>query len=259
VDADVRLRDTIPVNLPYDGWVAEAYELFMPHDAAYGDERYFHRRLERAGGRALELACGTGRLLLRFVAAGIDVEGIDSSADMLAICRRNAAARGVDPILHERDIAPLALGTTYRTIYCPAGSFMLLVDRDVALDAMRSYLDHLEPGGTLYLSLAVPWSDFRAQWEWRVRRTATRPSDGVTVMVHEAVHCERGAQQFESLLRYEWWDADGRLVDARVRRHRLRWWYEDEIARELTALGYADARIDGEPGGDGFIAVATRR
>ena len=34
----------------------------------------------------------------------------------------------------------------------------------------------------------------------------------VTVMVHEAVHCDRSAQLLDSYLRYEWWDAAGRII-----------------------------------------------
>jgi SAM-dependent methyltransferase len=253
-EPDLRLRDTISVDLPYNDWIAEAYELFMPYDAAYGDDWYFRRAVERAGGTALELGCGTGRLLLRYVAAGLDIEGIDVSADMLTICRRNAKAAGVDPVLHEGSIAPLTLGRRYRLLYCPAGSFMLFYDRAVALDALRSYLGHLEPGGALMISMGVPWNDLDANWEWRVRRTATRPTDDVTVMVHEAVHCDRDAQLQDSLLRYEWWNSTGALVESRVRRHRLRWWYAEELAGTLEDLGYVDVRIDG--GGEGFIAVA---
>jgi SAM-dependent methyltransferase len=250
---DARLRDRLAVDLPYEGWVAEAYELFMPHDAAYTDDRLFRRVLERAGGRALELGCGTGRLLLRYVQQGLDVEGVDVSADMLAICRRNAATRGIEPVLHEGGIAPLALGTRYRTLYCPAGSFMLFHDRDVAIDALRSYAAHLEPGGALWLALGVPWRDLDANWEWRVRRSATAEG-GVTVIVHEAVSCRRDEQLQDSLLRYEWWDADGRLVDTRLRRHRLRWWYPEELTRTLGDLGYVDVRVDGA--GEAFVAVA---
>jgi SAM-dependent methyltransferase len=249
---DVRLRDTLSVDLPYTGWVADAYELFMPHDEPYDDDRYYHHAIKQGGGRALELGCGTGRLLLRYVEAGLPVEGIDVAADMLAICRRNAASRGIDPVLHEASIAPLSLGTRYRTLYCPAGSFTLLYDRDIALDALRSYLDHLEPGGALYVSIGVPWADLDANWEWRVRRSATAP-DGVTVMVHEAVHCDRDRQLIDSLLRYEWWDGSGLLLESRLRRHRLRWWYLDEFTRVLTELGFVDVRADG--GGDGYIAI----
>ena len=250
-----RLRDAISVDLPYEGWVADAYEHFMPYDAEYADDRVFRRILDAAGGTALELGSGTGRLLVRYRAAGLDVEGVDVSADMLAICRRNAAAAGVEVVLHQAGIAPLALGRTYNTLYCPAGSFMLFYDRAVALDALRSYRAHLEAGGTLAIAMGVPWGDMNANYEWRVRRTATNPADGVTVMVHEAVHCDRGAQLLDSYLRYEWWDADGRIVDQRIRRHRLRWWYRDEIAHTLDEIGYVDVRIDG---GDGGYVVLAR-
>jgi trans-aconitate methyltransferase len=251
---DARLRDTIAVDLPYEGWVADAYELFMPYDAEYADDRVFRRILEAADGTALELACGTGRLLVRYRAAGIDVEGVDVSPDMLAICRGNAAAAGVDVVLHQAGIAPLSLGRTYDTLYCPAGSFMLFHDREVALDALRSYNPHLEAGGTLAIAMGVPWTDMNANYEWRVRRTATNPADGVTVMVHEAVHTDRSAQLLDSYLRYEWWDADGRIVDQRIRRHRLRWWYRDEITRTLDEIGYVDVRVDGDD--DGYVVLA---
>jgi SAM-dependent methyltransferase len=250
---DERMRDTLPCNLPYDGWVAEAYELFMPHDAPYWDDALWRRRIERCGGTALELGCGTGRLLLRYVEAGLDVEGIDVSADMLAICRANARARGIAPVLHRGSIAPLQLDRQYALLFCPAASFTLFHERDVARDALRSYRAHVLPEGEVHLALHVPWSDMDANHEWRVRRTATRPTDGVTVMVHEAVACRRAEQVIDSLTRYEWWDADGRLVDTRMRRHRLRWWYPDEFVRELTDAGFEQTRIDGNA--EAFVAV----
>jgi hypothetical protein len=73
-------------------------------------------------------------------------------------------------------------------------------------------------------------------------------------MVHEAVHCDRDAQLQDSLLRYEFWDREGRLVDSRVRRHRLRWWYAGELSRTLRELGYVDGDITSS--GDGYLAVA---
>ena len=38
---------------------------------------------------------GTGRLLLDFLADGIDAVGVDNSPEMLSRCRAKAAARGV--------------------------------------------------------------------------------------------------------------------------------------------------------------------
>src|SRR3954470_10434896 len=47
---------------------------------------YFRKFVER-GQPALDVACGTGRLLIPFLADGLDVDGCDVSADMIALCR----------------------------------------------------------------------------------------------------------------------------------------------------------------------------
>jgi SAM-dependent methyltransferase len=48
-----------------------------------------HRLLDRAPrGRALDAACGTGRHAAHLAAAGHEVVGVDSSAEMLAVARR---------------------------------------------------------------------------------------------------------------------------------------------------------------------------
>ena len=36
--------------------------------------------------RTLDVACGTGRLLIPYVADGLDVDGCDVSPDMIALC-----------------------------------------------------------------------------------------------------------------------------------------------------------------------------
>jgi SAM-dependent methyltransferase len=50
---------------------------------------YFGRFIERDGQPALDVACGTGRLLLPYVRAGLDVDGCDVSADMRAYMWRD--------------------------------------------------------------------------------------------------------------------------------------------------------------------------
>ena len=212
--------------------------------------------MRNGGGTALELGCGTGRPMLRFLEAGLDVEGIDSSADMLTICRRHAAERGLDPVLHHGSMAPLALDRTYATIFCPAGSFSLLDDREVALAAVASWVEHLRPGGSLALTMSVPVEDMDARFEWRVRRTGTRPGDGATFVVHEAVGCDREAQIQVTYNRVEVWDAAGELTWSVLRLHHLRWWERAEFEEVLTALGLVDVQSLGDD--TGWVAVARR-
>lgn len=253
MDFDDRVRDALPVNAPYDELVARAFDCWLPHDADYDDVEPYRSAIERGAGPALELGCGTGRLLLRYAVAGLDVEGIDSSAAMLAICEEHAAATGVSVTLHHSDWTNFDLPRRYATIYNPSSSFSLIDDDDRARAALATWMRHLAPGGRLLVTMRVPRADFDAQWEWHVRRSATHKTDGVTFMVHEAMRCDVDAQLQHTLHRHERWDARGQLVTTFMRRHRLRWWTGEQMERLLIESGAARVRRFGTD--DEFIAV----
>ena len=44
---------------------------------------FFLKTIERFGQPVLDLGCGTGRVLLPLLQAGVDIDGCDISADML--------------------------------------------------------------------------------------------------------------------------------------------------------------------------------
>ena len=79
--------------------------LLIPADEATST-RFFRRFVMEGRGPSLELACGTGRPMLEFVADGFDVEGLDASQDMLDRCRRKASALKAD-LSDEQDAAGL--------------------------------------------------------------------------------------------------------------------------------------------------------
>jgi SAM-dependent methyltransferase len=84
----------------YRGLAAECYDLWFGNEP-FWDQAFFHERIRQNGGMALEVACGTGRLLVPFVRDGLAVEGVDASEEMLALCRIKAAHAGVTPTLLE--------------------------------------------------------------------------------------------------------------------------------------------------------------
>src|SRR3712207_1732273 len=123
-----------PSMWDYSGLAAETYDLWFG-DEPFWDQNFFFYRITRNGGAALELACGTGRLLVPFLRDGLDVEGADASPGMLAICRRKAADAGVTPVLHWQLMQELAIPRRFRTIYIPAQSFQIIADRAEAMRA----------------------------------------------------------------------------------------------------------------------------
>jgi SAM-dependent methyltransferase len=250
-----RMTDRVPANLPYSGVLAEAYDTWISIDERLPEESAMLRILDGIDGPILELGCGTGRPLLRWLDAGMDVEGIDSSADMLAILRRHAAERGLDPTVHHGDFAPLTLDGTYAAMVCVAGSFTLVDDRAQARRALASYLARLRPGGLLAITLVVPSAHFDEEFAWRLRRTGTNP-DGTSYLVHEAIRCDRDDQLQVTYNRMETFDAGGHLISSDLRRFHLRWWTRDEFSALLASLGYVDVGAVG--GTDGWIAVGHR-
>lgn len=107
----------------YSGLAAESYDLWFG-DEPFWDQAFFHDRIRQNGGVALEIACGTGRLLVPFLRDGLALRGVDASEEMLAICRTKAAQLQVSPILYQQLMQDLDLATRYRTIFIPACSFL---------------------------------------------------------------------------------------------------------------------------------------
>lgn len=243
------------MNAPYEGIVATGYDSWISVDDVFPDDVVHEHVVARAAGPVLELGCGTGRPMLRWLAAGHDVEGIDASADMLDRLRAHAGERGLSPVVHHGDIAPLDLGRTYAAIVCPAGTFTLVHDDDRIHRALASYHEHLRPGGVLALT-ASRLSETRSHsLQWRIRRTGPRP-DGGTVMVHEALLMEPGDRCLTAYNRLETYDPDGHLVDTEVRRILLRSWTQAELQGALEGAGFSAVRALGDE--DGWVSVARR-
>ena len=224
-------------ELDYQGLVAETYDLWFGEEP-FWDQAFFHQRLTQNGGTALEIACGTGRLLVPFLRDGLSVEGVDASEEMLAICRAKAASVGVTPVLHRQRMQELALNGPYRTLFIPAGSFQLLSERAEAMAALQRFWAILEPGGELLLTLAVPWRDFAVERLWRLRRSGVRP-DGATVLIHEASNTDRVEQIQQLSLQYEVFQ-EGTLVQSQLRTHRLRWYHKHEFVMMLESVGFRE-------------------
>src|SRR5215210_116272 len=139
-----------------------------------GPEIEYFRRFVEAGQPALDVACGTGRLLLPYLRAGLDVDGCDVSADMVARCRQAAKSDGLSPTLFVQPMHELDAPRSYRTIFV-CGAFGLGSDRERDLEALRRFHRHLQPGGTLVVDIEVPYADARQWTHWVKAERATLP------------------------------------------------------------------------------------
>jgi SAM-dependent methyltransferase len=124
---------------------------------------YLRTAIQRFGQPALDLGCGTGRLLTPLLAEGLDVDGVDVSADMLGHARAAAAAIGASPLLEAQPMHRLDLPRRYRTIFM-IGSFELAGDRAQGRETLRRAYVHLEPGGALIVNHELPYHSPEDRW-----------------------------------------------------------------------------------------------
>jgi len=173
----------------YRGLVAETWDLLRGDTSGWPDRSFYRSIIELGGGPALDVGCGTGRLVLDYLAGGLDVDGVDNSPEMLAICRAKAIALGLDVEgrLFEQEMDKLALPRRYATIVVPSSSFQLLTDASAAEAAMARFREHLLPNGVLVMSIMSklwPWKrpPEQMQWsEWHTLAEKQRPEDGTTI------------------------------------------------------------------------------
>ena len=155
----------------YAGLGALAWHLFSGEDGPWRDQAFFERAVRDQAGPALDVGCGAGRLLLPMLQAGLDVEGVEPSADMVAILRQRAERQGLTPVVHEQPMQALDLPRRYRTIFVPCGSFQLVIDRADACETLRRFHAHLEHGGILLLTIYNRWQELAHErpGEWVFR------------------------------------------------------------------------------------------
>jgi SAM-dependent methyltransferase len=137
---------------------------------------YFQKKIEQYGQPALDAGCGTGRLLVPFLQAGLDVDGCDVSGDMLAYCKARAEREGLSARLYQQSLHNLSLPRRYHSIVV-CGVFGIGVSREQDFQALQRFYDHLEPGGVLMLESYVPYDDakFCALWHKDARKHLPEP------------------------------------------------------------------------------------
>lgn len=241
-----------------------------------GPEIAYIQTYVEAGQPALDVACGTGRLLIPYLRAGLDVDGCDASSDMIALCREQVERERFSPTLRVQPMNELDMPRRYRTVYV-CGAFGIGGDRGDDEEALRRIYQHLEPGGTLVLDNDVPYNDeHRWQyWTKEKRRELPEPwrgssggrrtgSDGVEYEVRgRIVEVDPLSQRVTLEGRGSIW-RDGRLIEHDEHVSTSTLYFTNELRLMLDRAGFTDIELRGdytdeEPTGDTEVVVFTAR
>lgn len=232
-------------------WWAE-FNVAKPEELAY-----FETAIRRFGEPALDVGCGTGRILIPLRAAGLAVDGVDVSADMIAETRAGLRKRGLNAQLTVQAIHALDIGRTYRTIYL-CGVFGIGGSRDSDREALRRIHRHLEPGGALLIDHELPnatqneaaWArwlpghrtDIPRPWPDHGERRRTSGGDEIELLSRVADFDPVGQRQ-RLEIRARLWRGD-RLVKEEEGSLSENLYFTQEIAGLLNAAGFRNVAIE---------------
>ena len=226
----------------YHGLVAEYWDLLRGDTSKWSSRPYFLALIRESGQPALDVACGTGRVLLDYLREGIDIDGVDVSQGMIDAAARNARAEGLAPRLYVQPMQDLDLPRRYRTIIVPSSSFLHLTDRRDAVSALKRFLHHLVPGGLLAMSMRI--MDASApEIDWEIDAEAVRPEDGMLIRRWFRCRYEVGRRLQHTEDRYELL-RDGQVVQSEtyVASPFLTWHPLDEALAMLREGGFVEVR-----------------
>lgn len=222
--------------ISYGALCTEVYDLSKPLGYSTGDVEYYRERLSTLQGKALEVGCGSGRVLIPLLQAGIQIDGLDNSPAMLDSCRSRCKQLQLNPTLIEDEMHSFALSQQYVAIIIPGGSFQLIEGREQALAALKNFHAHLETGGRLIIDLFIPTDYDENVVSTRAWET---PKHEVLVLEEKRIEVNILQQKMVSLLKYEKWK-DGALVQTELQRFPLSWYGHYEFQLLLEAAGYGE-------------------
>lgn len=250
--------------------------LFYDHVAwgVAGDVAFYVERARSAGSPVLELGCGTGRILLPMADAGLEVVGLDVSADMLAVAEHKLAACPPDVRRRVRlvrgDMRDFDLDCRFALVTIPYRAFLHNLVVDDQLRTLARAREHLIAGGRLIFNVFDPDVGKLSAGRWFTpparRREFRHPRTGNRVTIQEDFRYDLVRQLVHGAFVYEELDGTTGAVVATTRSPlTLRYAFRYEVEHLLARAGFDVDALFGDFGGGPFRAggeqvwVATRR
>lgn len=201
------------------------------------------------GRRTLELGCGTGRILLDLLAAGVDAVGVDRSLPMLVELRRQAAQRGLVADVSQADLHALPLTERYDCILAPYALVTYISDRNDLRRLLQQLAGMLTTDARLIVDSFVPqpvtsFSDFRDDYRRRHGDAWLQRSKRITAL-------DDGRNRIER--RYRLLKADKSLQREWTTCEEIRPYSENDVCEmaataKMVVLGRSDDYGQTQPG-----------
>ncbi len=238
-----------PKPSPYD--TPELYDaLFDPLDF---DIPFWRDVARQAGGPVLEAGCGTGRILLRLIEAGVDADGFDASEPMIERLHAKARAGAWPASAVVADMRQFSFPRRYARVICAFNGFAHCETTRDQVRALGCFRAHLAPGGAAVIHMSYPGPKYWAEPDGvPVLETETRiAATGHALQLWDTRFKDPVGQRQRSEVEVREVGEDGRVVASHRSETSQRWVYRFELELLFQAAGFSRWEIlggfDGKP------------
>lgn len=133
--------------------IADLYDTYVNVDF---DLEYFLEEAAKVQGAVLELACGTGRLSVPLVEAGVDLTCVDISENMLKVLEAKLRDRGLEARVIHADVCELAFDQQYDLVIFPFHSYAEIVGNEPQRKVLDCVYNSLKAGQKFVCTLLNP-------------------------------------------------------------------------------------------------------
>ena len=229
--------------------VAENYDRYLEVMYAGEDhhenfqEFYLNLAKQYGQGGVVDIACGTGAVLLYLAERGIEIDGTDLSEEMCKVAAAKAEKMNLKLNIYPADMTKFSSERKYSLAIIARSGFMHLPEQKLQIEALKNIREQLLPGGILTFNTFDPWPAVQAQ------QIATGPddysfrleyinSDGNREKIYNAISYNPYTQQMFGNWKFETYDEEGNVIDERIRPLLMRETYRSEVFLLAELCGF---------------------
>ena len=230
--------------------VAENYDRYLDvmytqeHDNHAGFQEFYLDLARKYGaGGVVDIACGTGAVLLYLAQRGIDVDGTDLSGEMCRVAQAKAEALGLQLTITPADMTKFRPDRKYSLAIIARSGFLHLPTSELQRDALLNIRELLTDGGILTFNTFDPWPPIQVQqmqtgpedYSFRLEYVN---SEGRRERIYNAVSYNPWTQQMSGSWKFVTLDEAGNVIGERIRPLLMRQTYRSEIFLLAQLCGF---------------------
>jgi SAM-dependent methyltransferase len=219
-----------------------------------GDVAFYVEEAMASGSPVLELGCGTGRIVIPVAEAGVEIVGLDASADMLSVARAKLAACRPEVQRRARlvhgDMREFEVPERFTLATIPYRAFLHNLSPEDQLRTLARVRDHLIEDGRLIMNAFDPSVQLLAAGRWsrslHEHNEIRHPRTGNRVTVREDFRYDLERQLVDGAFVYDEVDATGRVVKTTHSPLTLRYVFRYEMEHLLARSGFRVEALFGD-------------